>query len=57
MEITRVRDVGPGKNPHGVDARMIYSPAKIVHCWYNELDEPLKVLVVKTPRQKQTVIL
>jgi mannose-6-phosphate isomerase-like protein (cupin superfamily) len=25
MEITRVRDVEPGKNPHGVDAKMIYS--------------------------------
>ena len=112
MEITRVSDVGPGKNPHGVDTRMIYShenasvtiislkpgerlrrhitpvdvfffvldgsgvveigeerktvgedtvihsPAKIVHCWYNESDRPLRVLVAKTPRQKeQTVIL
>jgi quercetin dioxygenase-like cupin family protein len=112
MEITRVSDVEPGKNPHGVDARVIYShenasvsiitlepgerlrrhvtpvdvffyvlegtgvieigderetagqdtiihsPARIVHCWYNELDKPLRVLVAKTPRQKeQTVIL
>jgi len=112
MEVTRVRDVEPGKNPHGVDARMIYShenasvtiitlrpgeklkrhitpvdvffyvlegtgvieigeerktvgqdtiihsPARVVHCWYNEADEPLRVMVTKTPRQReQTVIL
>jgi len=112
MEITRFLDAEPGKNPHGVDARMIYShenasvtiitlkpgeklkrhitpvdvffyvlegtgvieigderetvsqdtiihsPAKIVHCWYNESNKPLRVLVAKTPRQKeQTVIL
>jgi mannose-6-phosphate isomerase-like protein (cupin superfamily) len=112
MEITKVSDVEPGRNPHGVDARMIYShenasvtiitlrageqlrrhitpvdvffyvlegqgvieigderemvgpdtvihsPARVVHCWYNESDYPLRVLVVKTPRQKeQTVIL
>jgi len=25
MEITRVRDVEPGKNPHGVEAKMIYN--------------------------------
>ena len=25
MEITRVSEVEPGKNPHGVDARMIYN--------------------------------
>lgn len=112
MEITRVSDVEPGKNPHGVDARMIYShenssvtiitlepgeklkrhitpvdvffyvlkgtgvieigdeketviqdtiihsPARVVHCWYNESGKPLRVLVAKTPRQKdQTIIL
>ena len=112
MEITRVIDVEPGKNPHGVDARMIYShenasvtiitlkpgeklrrhvtpvdvffyvlegtgvieigderetvdedtiihsPVRIVHCWYNESNKPLRVLVAKTPRQReQTVIL
>jgi len=37
---------------------IIHSPAKIVHCWYNESNKPLRVLVAKTPRQKeQTVIL
>lgn len=29
---------------------LIESPAKIPHCWYNESNEVLRVLVVKTPR-------
>lgn len=111
MEITRISDVEPGKNPHGVDARMIYnhenasvtiitlepgerlkrhitpvdvffyvldgtgvvevgneketigkdtvihSPARVVHCWYNESDRPLRVLVAKTPKQKEQTVL
>jgi len=112
MEITRVSDTEPGKNPHGVETKKIYdhenalgvhimlkpgenlrrhitsvdvlfyvlegegiveigdekktvkrdtvihSPAKIVHCWYNDSDEPLRVLVIKMPRPKdQTVLL
>ena len=36
----------------------IYSPAKIVHCWYNESDSDLRVLIVKTPRpQEKTIML
>ncbi|MFH0849371.1 MAG: cupin domain-containing protein [Candidatus Bathyarchaeota archaeon] len=111
MEIIRVSDVGPGRNPHGVDARMIYShenasvtimslrpgerlrrhitpvdvffyvlygtgvvevgeeretvgedtvihsPAGVIHCWYNESDWPLRVLVAKTSRQKEQTVL
>ncbi len=29
---------------------LIESPAKIPHCWYNESDEILRVLVIKLPR-------
>ena len=29
---------------------IIESPAKIVHCWYNESNEILRILVVKAPR-------
>ncbi len=111
MEITTVTQTPIGKNPHGVDARMIYnhdnaqvvhitlhpgeslkrhitpvdvffyvlegegiieigdekhtvqadtiihSPAKIVHCWYNESDKPLRILVAKTPKPKESTIL
>lgn len=35
----------------------IHSPAKIVHCWYNESDKPLRVLVIKTPRPKDPKVL
>ena len=36
----------------------IDSPAKIPHCWYNESNEILRVLVVKTPNpQEKTRIL
>jgi quercetin dioxygenase-like cupin family protein len=29
---------------------LIESPAKIVHCWYNESSKPLRILIVKTPK-------
>lgn len=29
---------------------LIDSPAKIPHCWYNESDSDLRVLVVKVPK-------
>jgi len=29
---------------------LVESPANIVHCLYNETDEPVRVLVVKTPK-------
>lgn len=111
MEITKVSETASSKNPHGVDARPIYShenaqvivltlksgeslkrhitpvdvffyvlegkgilevgdekkevdedtivhsPAKIVHCWYNESDKPLRIMVAKTPKPKESTIL
>ena len=108
MEITKVSETSISKNPHGVDARPIYthpnaqvivltlkpgeslkrhitpvdvffyilegtgvvevgdekqeisedtivhSPAKIVHCWYNKSDKPLKILVAKTPKPTES---
>jgi quercetin dioxygenase-like cupin family protein len=111
MEITRLADTAPGKNPHGVETKKIYdhenalgvhillrpgeklrrhltpvdvmfyvlegegvveigdekmavgrdtvihSPAKIVHCWYNESDSDIRVLVVKTPRPTESTVL
>lgn len=111
MEITKVSETVTSKNPHGVDARPIYthenaqviiltlqsgeslkrhitpvdvffyvlkgkgivevgeekkevekdsivhSPAKIVHCWYNKSDIPLRILVAKTPKPKESTIL
>ena len=111
LEIIKVRETASSKNPHGVDARSIYShenaqvviltlqpgeslrrhitpvdvffyvlegngivevgdekkevskdtivhsPAKIVHCWYNKSDSPLRIMVVKTPKPKDSTIL
>ena len=111
MEITKLSETSSNKNPHGVDARPIYthenaqvvvltlqsgealrrhitpvdvffyvlegkgivevgdekkevekdsiihSPAKIVHCWYNESENPLRILVAKTPKPKESTIL
>ena len=36
---------------------IIHSPAKIVHCWYNTSDKPLRILVAKTPKPKESTIL
>ena len=32
---------------------LIESPARIPHCWYNEGDSVLRILVVKLPRPKE----
>jgi quercetin dioxygenase-like cupin family protein len=35
---------------------LIESPRDIVHCWYNESEEPLRFMVIKAPRpEKKTV--
>jgi quercetin dioxygenase-like cupin family protein len=110
-ETTKVGETASAKNPHGVDARPIYShenaqvmiltlkageslrrhitpvdvffyvlegkgvveigdekkevekdsivhsPAKILHCWYNESDKPLRIMVAKTPKPTESTIL
>ena len=33
---------------------LIESPAKIPHRWLNDSKEPVRILVVKTPRQKES---
>jgi len=44
-----VVEVGDEKREVGPDT-LIESPSGIPHCWYNEGDEQLRVLVVKAPR-------
>lgn len=29
---------------------LIESPARIPHCWYNESEENLRILIVKVPK-------
>ncbi|HPB31099.1 MAG TPA: cupin domain-containing protein [Candidatus Sumerlaeota bacterium] len=49
LEGQGIVEVGEEKQEVGPDT-LIESPRGIPHCWYNEGDKPLRVLVVKTPR-------
>ena len=43
------REIGEEKETVGPDS-VIDSPARIPHCWHNQSDQRLRVLVVKVPR-------
>ena len=49
LEGRGIVEIGDEKKEVGPDT-IIESPAKIVHCWYNESNEILRILVVKIPR-------
>ena len=49
LEGTGIVEVGDEKQEVGANT-IIDSPAGIPHCWYNESDADLRVLVVKAPR-------
>ena len=51
LEGRGIVEVGDEKEEVGPNT-LIDSPAKIPHCWYNESDVTLRVLVVKVPRQE-----
>jgi mannose-6-phosphate isomerase-like protein (cupin superfamily) len=53
LEGTGIVEVGDEKKEVGPDM-LIVSPAKIVHCWYNESNEILRVLLVKVPRPTES---
>jgi len=53
LEGTGVVEIGEEKQEVKAGT-LIESPAKILHCWYNESDSVLRVLVVKVPRPKET---
>ena len=48
-------EIGDERVKAGKDTA-IHSPKKIVHCWYNNSDKPLRVLFVKTPRPREITI-
>ena len=56
LEGEGVVEIGDEKQTVGKDT-VIHSPAKIVHCWYNDSNQPLRILVLKTPRPKDQTIL
>lgn len=49
LEGTGIVEIGDEKKEVTKDT-FVDSPANIPHCWYNESNQLLKVLVVKTPR-------
>lgn len=49
LEGRGVVEIGEEKQEVSVD-HIIESPAGIVHCWYNNGEDVLKILVVKVPR-------
>lgn len=57
LEGTGIVEIGDKKKEVTKDT-YVDSPAKITHCWYNESNEILRVLVVKTPgpREKAQIL-
>lgn len=53
LEGTGIVEIGDEKKEVGPDT-LIESPVKIVHCWYNESNEILRILVVKVPRPTES---
>lgn len=49
LEGRGIIEIGDEKQEVGPDT-LVDSPAKIPHCWYNQGDTTLRVLVVKVPR-------
>ncbi len=45
-------EIGDEKEDVSADT-LVKSPAKIPHCWHNTGEAPLRVLVVKMPRQSE----
>jgi len=53
LEGKGIVEIGAEKEEVGSNT-LIESPAKIVHCWYNESSEILRILVVKVPRPTES---
>ena len=53
LEGKGIVEVGDEKKEVSSDM-LIESPGKIVHCWYNDSNEILKILVVKVPRPTES---
>jgi quercetin dioxygenase-like cupin family protein len=56
LEGKGIVEVGDEKKEVEKDS-IVHSPAKIIHCWYNKSDKPLRILVAKTPKPKESTIL
>ena len=56
LEGTGVVLIGDEKKEVTADT-MIESPKNIVHCWYNESNSILRVLIVKTPKPTEKSVM
>ena len=55
LEGTGVVEIGEEKREVS-EGTLVESPGDIMHCWYNQSEEPLRFMVVKAPRpSKKTV--
>ena len=48
LEGEGIIEIGDEKKEVGKDT-IVHSPAKVIHCWCNKSDSPLRILVAKTP--------
>jgi quercetin dioxygenase-like cupin family protein len=46
---TGVVEIGEEKETVS-EGSLVESPKDIVHCWYNESDEPMQFMVIKAPK-------
>ena len=53
LEGSGVIEIGDEKQQVSADT-LIDSPAKIPHCWYNNSDSVLRVLVIKVPKPTES---
>ena len=49
LEGTGIVEIGEEKREVGPDI-LINSPARVPHCWHNQSERTLRILVVKAPR-------
>ena len=56
IEGNGIVEIGDEKQEVGPDT-LIESPKDIMHCWYNESDNPLKIMVIKAPKPTTKTIL
>jgi quercetin dioxygenase-like cupin family protein len=52
---TGVVEVGDEKQ-EVTENTLVESPKDIIHCWYNESSQPLRFMVVKTPRPTRKTV-
>jgi quercetin dioxygenase-like cupin family protein len=56
LEGEGIIEIGDEKREVHADT-IIHSPAKVVHCWYNDSPNIVRILVAKTPQPKDSTII